>query len=262
MNAKRKRVLYLLDYGTLDTDALRLAGIVSGDGDVEIVGLYVEDEDLINAMRLPGLKEVRMESSQSESLDSDRLRKDLAVHAAGLRRSFESSASRHQLRYSYRVVRGRPSEAVVDAAAQSDFVVVSRALRSAGLRARQAGQYGPLVQAQKNVLFVNEPWASGSRIVFICEGDPVSDSRALDLARRLADVEGLPLVVGTQEPLAIEQADRVHQVVPWDEQAIVEFCEAQDARLLVLSELKQLDWRTLMLSLAERLSCSLLRLEA
>ena len=55
----RQRVLLTLDCGSVDEDALRALKLLGDNAEEpEVTGLYVEDEDLLNAAQLPGLTEV------------------------------------------------------------------------------------------------------------------------------------------------------------------------------------------------------------
>ena len=84
-----------------------------------------------------------------------------------MRKAFEALAHELSLRCRVEVARGRLSEALCTAASESDFVLVSRTVRTSGLRPRTAPQFGPLLHQTRRVLFVNEPWASGSTVVVL-----------------------------------------------------------------------------------------------
>jgi hypothetical protein len=47
----------------------------------------------------------------------------------------------------------------------------------------------------------------------------------------------------------------------WSETAIAELCERENARLLVVPPTQQLEWRTLLMNIIDRVPCSLLRLD-
>ncbi len=255
-----KRILCLLDYGTVDTDALRLIGPATGDDDHELLGLYVEDEDLHRAALLPGLTEVRVRNPGLAALEGAGLAEALRTQAQHVREAFERTARRFNLACSFQVVRGRTVEVVVEAAGASDLVMITRPLRSAGLRTRDARQFAPLLQGHSSVLFVNEPWSSGRCIVLLHnDGDPAAAS-ALATARRLAATEALPLVIASPSATPTQDNERGAHLPSWSEDAIIALCEREDARLLVLSELPGIDWRDLVPALAQRLSCSLLKL--
>ncbi|MCP5179839.1 MAG: hypothetical protein H6993_07405 [Pseudomonadales bacterium] len=261
MMEKTTRVLYMLDCGSLDVEALRLVAPLSGDGNVELTGLYIEDEDLLNAMQIPGLTEVKLLGQGVATVNPSRLRDELHAHARALRESFETSANRLNVRHVFHQMQGRVVEVMVREAGASDLVVVSRPLRSVGLRARRALQFQPLVRAKGNVLFVNEPWSSGTSIVALCESETGACGRALITARRIADAEGIHLIAAVRTPIKPAGVDKVIHVTDWTEDGIARLCAAEDARLLVMSEFESLDWQSLLLALSDRLPCSLLRLD-
>ncbi len=256
------RILCLLDYGTVDTDALRLIGPATGESDHELVGLYVEDEDLHRAARLPGLTEVRVRNPGMSALEQAGLVEALKSQAQHVRDAFERSARRFNLACSFRVVRGRTVEVLVEAAGSSDLVMITRPLRSAGLRTRDARQFAPVLQGHSNILLVNEPWSSGQSIVLLHNGEDPTAASALATARRLATTEALPLIIASPYTLSLQQSERHVHLQSWSEEAIVQLCEREDARLLVLSEVPGVDWRGLVPALAQRLSCSLLKVGA
>ena len=127
---KPTRVLLTLDCGTVDADALRALTRIMGGGELEVTGLYVEDEDVYTAATLPGVSEVAVPSGAISSLDPARVSAQMANQARRAQAEFESSARSMKVNYSFRVTRGRTIETVVDAASASDLVVVTRSSRS------------------------------------------------------------------------------------------------------------------------------------
>jgi hypothetical protein len=239
---------------------VRLLGAV----DIDVTGLYVEDEDLLRAANLPGLREISL-SGEEAALDIARIVRDVAGEAASAQRSFERLAgrlaARHEgLQHHFLVARGRIAEETGRAAVQSDFVVITRALRASFLRPRLARTYEGLVRQSKHVLFVNEPWASGTSVVVLSGSD-----EALRYATRLAAAEGLRLVIAAPRGEAVDAAALPHtttvrHLADWEEATIAELCLSENARLLVMPARGDLDWQELLLSLADRIPCSLLKL--
>ncbi len=257
-----KRILCLLDYGTVDTDALGLIGPTTGESDHELVGLYVEDEDLRRAALLPGLTEVRVRNPGMIALEQAGLAEALKSQAQRVRDAFEHTARRFNLACSFQVVRGRTVEVLLEAAVTSDLVMITRPLRSAGIRTRDAHQFAPLLRDHSNVLFVNEPWSSGHSIVLLYNGEDPTAAETLATARRLAETETLPLIIASPSGTSPREGERKALLPNWSEEAIIALCEREDARLLVLSEIPGIDWRDLVPALAQRLSCSLLKVGA
>ncbi len=255
------RVLLTLDSGSIDEDAMRALILLTDQTEVEVTGLFVEDEDLYQAAKLPGLTEVSPSGAVS-SLDHEVLAHGVAAQARRARAQFEAFARQLGFNFSFEVARGRLIDTLLNAAATSDFVVVHRSLRVAGLRTRRASDFAPLVQQQQNMLFVNEPWRSGSCIVCLYESDAESGRTALEAATRIARAEDLELLVAVPKATDIipSNVDRVTVIDDWNEKTLVTLCESADARLLVLPPTDKLDWQSLLTALADRLACSLLRL--
>jgi hypothetical protein len=255
------RLLVALDSRTPDVGALRLLARLGDGGPLDVTCLFVEDEDLARAAALPGLREVSL-TGQVQTLDPERIAREVAADAEAARQAFarlaaELAREHRALEHRFLVTRGRLAEEFHRAAAGSDLVMVTRALRTSGLRPRLGRSFLDLVREPKPVLFVNEPWASGSSVVVLGDGP-----ETLARAGRLAEAEGLPLVAvgpaGTSTPDGV----RLHTLPDVSETSIAEACQAEDARLLVVPARADIDWPELLVSLLDRLPCSVLKLPA
>ncbi|HEX7036892.1 MAG TPA: hypothetical protein VF210_14040 [Pseudomonadales bacterium] len=260
-----RRVLLALDDARPDVNVLRaLQSLLDLDA-LEMTGLFLEDEELLRAALLPCFREISY-SGVAAPLDRDRLLRDMALQARAAEEAFRALAehlTREHWRLAHRflVARGRFAEELDRAAAEAEFVLVTRRARGAGLRQRLGHTFANLVRQPRHVLFVNEPWASGSSVVVVNAG-----RTALDHAARIAETQGLRLVVANPVAVPPPAAARlprdavVRQLTALDEQAIADLCLREDARLLVLPELPDFDWAELLLSLTDRLPCSILKL--
>lgn len=95
-----------------------------------------------------------------------------------------------------------------------------------------------------DVLFVNRPWASGSRILALDDGGP-GGARARQRAQAVAANEALPLAVLPLPAIPVAGA-------------LVDACARNDARLLVVPDVQALNTPALLARLLELLDCSLL----
>ena len=261
---KTTRVLLTLDCDQPDADLLKAIVALADEHEIEVTGLFVEDEDLLNAARLPGLSEVSISTGEVTRLSADQMEAQVVGQAQRARRQFESTARGLNLKFSFEVARGRTAETVARAATASDIVVVSRALRAAGLRARRGSHFEPIVEQHSNLLFVNEPWASGKTVIVLCESSASPCERALAVAGRIAEREQVELLIAVPSGYAnadLPAGDRRVELEAWSETAIAELCEREHARLLVVPPTQRLEWRTLLINIIDRVPCSLLRLD-
>ena len=86
------RVLLTLECDRLDADAMKAVARLAGDGELEMLGLFVEDEDLLRAARLPGLTEVSVNTGEVRSISAEQIREQVAGQARRAREEFEASA--------------------------------------------------------------------------------------------------------------------------------------------------------------------------
>jgi hypothetical protein len=252
------RVLVALDCAYPSSEALQeLVGLL-GTEQVELTGLYIEDEDLFRAASFPGLREISL-TGQMLELNADRLRGDIDRDLARIRRAFEELADRLRLRHRFAVARGRLADALSEAASESDFVVVSRTVRVSGLRTRPAPCFDPLLKQAKGVLFVNEPWASGSSVIVLG-----AEPAALAAAAHIAEAEHIRLVVAlpqhVPQPASLPQGAHLVRITDRGVTAVAELCLRREARLLVLPADAGLETGALLALLLDRVSCSVLKL--
>ena len=228
------RVLIAFDCAQPGSEVLRRLPQLLGSEQLALTGLYVEDEDLLRAARLPGLREISP-TGQLLELSLERIERELEADHARIRARFEEVARDLRFHHSFEVTRGRLTDAICAAAERSDFVLVSRTLRASGLQPRPAPQFGPLLAQAKSVLFVNEPWSSGHAVVVLG-------------------------AVAAEPPATLPREAVVERLPEWSEDAIARLCSHHDARLLVVAPGEPLDTAALLAGLMDRLPCSLLKL--
>jgi hypothetical protein len=251
---RETRVLVALDCAHPSTEALEQLVRLLGAEHLELTGLYIEDEDLLRAAGIPGLREISLSGHVSE-LTADRLRGDMDRDLARIRGAFEQLAERLRLRHHFSVARGRLADALSAAASESDFVVVSRTVRVSGLRTRAGPYFDLLLKQPKGILFVNEPWASGSSVIVLG-----TEPAALAAAAGIAEAEHVRLVVALlqhiPQPESLPHGAQVVRIADRGVNAIAELCLRRDARLLVLPADAGLDTGAVL----DRVSCSVLKL--
>lgn len=252
----RIRVLLAFDHANLAEELLRQLPDWLGSDALDLIGMYIEDEDLLRASELPGLQEISL-TGQVLTLNANRIREQVRREAAQIRSAFEMLARRLRMQHRFITVSGRTSDALCRAAEQADFVLVTRSLRTSGLRPRSGRHFAALARLPHQTLFINEPWESGSTVV-VLDGAP----EVLRIARRFAAAQGLRLVIVAPAESAAVPADADVVRVPaarWNEDGIADVCLAVDARLLVLPPRDDLDSAELLVRLMDRLPCSLLQ---
>jgi nucleotide-binding universal stress UspA family protein len=118
------RILVALDSTRASLSALESAALLAEAMQYELVGLFVEDSDLMTLATLPFSREVRR-SGVIQNLDPAILQKEVEAHAAAARYALRDAAVRRRLRWSFRSVRGDVGAEFSAAAAEVDIVCIS-----------------------------------------------------------------------------------------------------------------------------------------
>lgn len=200
-----RRILVAVDASAASLDALSAAAALADRLGSGLEGLFVEDEDLLRLAALPFTDLVRTPSGARERLDRVTAEAALRAVAAQAREALERIASRHRLTCTFKVVRGRVAQQIVEAAAEADLVVLGasshgRAARGAmGATARAAAARAP-----SSVLLLSRGARLEGGVVALDDGTPAG-ARAVAAARLLSPDDRAPAAVtgaaGTRPPL-------------------------------------------------------------
>ena len=88
-----RRILVALDASQESMDALSTAAQMARRLHAELIGLFVEDENLLKLVQHPFAREVNLLTSVGRSLDTATLERDLKMQAALARRGLERVAA-------------------------------------------------------------------------------------------------------------------------------------------------------------------------
>ena len=185
-----RRILVALDVSEQSRAALEAAARLAGGLNAELVGLFVEDSDLLRMAELPVTRLVGARGTGA--LDPAMLRRAFKVQAAAARATLERTAEQWQIRWSFRVARGSSAEAVVAEAGDFDLVALGRTSRPAvrtaplGATARRTA-----LAASCSVLVSRSGKQAGCPLVALYEGG----TRALPLTAQLSRVFACSLIV-------------------------------------------------------------------
>jgi nucleotide-binding universal stress UspA family protein len=123
------RIMVALDASTRGQAALDTAAELARGA--HLLGLFVEDINLLRLAGLPFAREVGRASAAARPLEFAEVERAMRMDAARAQRSIAGAAQRLQLQWSFRVTRGQMIAQVLAEAAQVDMVVLGRASESA-----------------------------------------------------------------------------------------------------------------------------------
>ena len=118
-----RRIVVSMESAPQDRAALEAAADIAARLQAELVGLFIEDIDLLHFAALPFAHEVGFPSATRRPLDVSAMERSLRTLAEEGRRALAEIAGRMPLRWSFRVARGSTSVELLAAAAEADLLV-------------------------------------------------------------------------------------------------------------------------------------------
>jgi len=184
------RVVVALDTRSFGELALQVAREVARSPVFEILGLFVEDSNLLEHASAPLAREIAL-SGRIRPLEAGRLQRTLAAQATLARGIFEEAATRAGLRHAFRVARGSLVDELLRAAADAEALIVALRRRD---RAR-AATLAALARAQlRALLFARDDEQAGEGILAVID-EGGAQTEPLRVAARLAQRVNAPLRV-------------------------------------------------------------------
>ncbi|MEW5987538.1 MAG: universal stress protein [Chloroflexota bacterium] len=189
-----RRILVALDASTHSLAALEAAVKLAASLKAEIVGLFVEDVNLLRLAGLPFARELRYPLA-SRPLDSGRMEQELRLQAAQARRALVAAAERREVHWSFRVVRGQVTPEVLAAALEADLLTLGRASRSLTRRVRLGSTArAALYETPGSVLLVQQGLGDHHPVIVTYDGSALA-GQALRVAADMARANGGNLLV-------------------------------------------------------------------
>lgn len=124
-----RRILVALDASTDSVAALKTAASLAASLQAELVGLFVEDINLLRLAGLPFASEVQRVTGTGRVLDEAGMERDLQLQASQARRALANAAADAEATWTFRVVRGVVTTEILAAALEADLLTLGRASR-------------------------------------------------------------------------------------------------------------------------------------
>jgi nucleotide-binding universal stress UspA family protein len=190
-----RRILVALDTSTSSLAALQAAVGLASALQAELIGLFVEDVNLMRLAGLPFAQELRWPAARRQGLNEGQMEQQLRLRAAQARRALAMAADQMEVTWTFRVVRGQVTQEVLQACLEADLLSLGRTglmtLRRSrmGSTAREAAARSP-----KPVLLAQETSEMEWPVVVTYDGSVLA-RRGLAAGARLAQRYGNNLIV-------------------------------------------------------------------
>jgi nucleotide-binding universal stress UspA family protein len=190
-----RRILVALDASSHSAATLSAAAELASRYGAELLGLYVEDINLLRLGELPFAQEVGQFTAIRRRIDIHEVERQIRGQTGRLRRMLEMTTRRARVRWSFEVTRGAVVEEVLDAASKVDAIVLGRAGWSL-VGPGRLGSTARAVLAETPVLALIVPHDGclGAPFLVVYDGSALAE-KALDVAAGLMLAEEAPLTV-------------------------------------------------------------------
>lgn len=131
-----RRILVALDASPHSLAALRAAVELAVRFQADVVGMFVEDINLLRLAELPFTDELGLVSATRRSLEPDEVERQLRARAFEIRRALQTMAEQARVHWEFKMTRGAIAAELLKAAAGVDLVILGKQGWSPGPRRR------------------------------------------------------------------------------------------------------------------------------
>jgi len=185
-DASLRRILVALDSSLEGGARIEAAAALAARCGAELLGLFVEDVDLLHLAGLPFAHEIAHTTASRRALDSVTMERTLRAQAEELRRHLESSAARAHVTCSFRIARGHVVPELLALASDIDLMIVgdlAQVCRPG--RGPAAAMLRVLMEASCSVL-VHRHYQSGTQPVAVFLDNAAYDDKLLAIGAQLS----------------------------------------------------------------------------
>jgi nucleotide-binding universal stress UspA family protein len=186
---KIQRILVAVDASPHSLAALEAAGELAARFDAELLGLFVEDLNLLRLAGLPFTEELGLFSGRRRRLHTGDVKRQLRIQARRAQETFSIVVKRTRVSAEFHVVQGSVSQEILEASADADIVLLGKR----GLAQPQKERLGStaqrlLTEAPGMMMILQDGAKVGAPVVLVYDGSPLA-KRALYAALALLSEE-------------------------------------------------------------------------
>ncbi|MBS7648849.1 universal stress protein [Candidatus Bathyarchaeota archaeon] len=269
-----RRILVALDASSHSLAALEAAAELAARMEAELLGLFVEDINILQLAELPFAQGVSYPFTVGQQLDKSKMERALKVKAEQARRALATTAKQLHVRWSFRTVRGYITSEVLEAALEADLLTLGKSSRQLARRvelgstAREA-----IARAPRPVLLVQHGVSIKQPVLVVYDGSE-SAKQALATGADMAQAYGDGLVVLILAEISDVAQRLENEVTAWlqgrklqvgyrwldklDAQSLIQTIQTERGGILILgSESSDLSLETIQ-EILEKINCPVL----
>ncbi|HEX6305448.1 MAG TPA: universal stress protein [Anaerolineales bacterium] len=215
-----RRILVAIDGSPHSLAALKLAADLASKIEAELIGMYVEDINLLRLAELPITREVGFYSARVREIDVHRIKRQLRGQARRAEQALALIAESVEVRWSFHIAQGLIPAEILAAATDIDLVILGK---SGWSRRRRLGSTAQtlVVQSERQILIFQAGVRLTHPVLVIYDGSQAS-KKALNAALNVLEDESLlTVLISAQDAEEVKklQSDvqewaQIHDIYP------------------------------------------------
>ena len=272
-NIAIKRITVAIDCSPHSRASLAAAAEIAGRLHAELLGIFIEDINLIRMAELPFTQEIQVHTARCEPFDLEKAERMLKQQSREASRLLRESAERFAIPHSFRTLRGTVPSLLLSAALDTDLLAIGRwgktpsCKRGLGSAAQKAVR-----ESKTSVLVTHAGFSLQSPVVVLFDGSAGAKKAletALGLVREKTFLHVFLLGKNASEQTIIrKEAEQLlgrktenaeFHAVPWTEGPMLRQCiRMTSPGLLIVSENTEALKRETLYRLVDTVDCPVL----
>jgi nucleotide-binding universal stress UspA family protein len=202
MSQSSRPIIVAVDASPSSIAACEAAAAFAAARDASLIGIFVEDIELLQTAQIPTIREIGSFSASVRALDPSDLEDQLRARATQAKRALEKVARGARVAWSFRVVRGSVSSQLVSAAAEADIITLGKVGWSLAGRGHVGSTARALLARARSWVLILQPGQGrpGPVRALLEASTPLDD--IVDAAAALADQAGADIELVSFAPNA------------------------------------------------------------
>lgn len=213
-----QRILVAIDGSPHSLAALKLAADVASKIEAELIGVYVEDVNLLRLAELPISREVGFYSARVREVDIQRIKRQLRGQARRAEQALALIAESVEVRWSFQIARGFIPAEILAAATDSDLVIVGK---SGWSRRKHLGSTAQtlVVQSERQILIFQAGVRLSRPVLVVYDGSETSTNALAAALNVLEDDNRLTVLISARDAddmqklqAAVQEWAKIHDI--------------------------------------------------